>query len=185
LTLPKLISLHDKVQQHFYYLLVIISLNLKTVKGDAHLMNLKKVLIPVLSLSILTAVTPTSVFAFETSTNTQPITINQVDQQVEPQGVKSYLVKKAVKVIAYALRKGGDVLEYIVKWLDKDAAKALSKYSDKIANELDYIATIPDLAVNIVKEKIYYFMINELGLSGGIALQIADAIATAINWLVL
>lgn len=103
---------------------------------------------------------------------------------VEPAGAKSALVKAACKTLAAAFRYGGDALEYVLKWVDDDAAEAVAKYSDEIADQLDYISTISDLTVNMVKEYMYNFLVNNLGLSGGIAYQIADAIATTINWLI-
>ena len=102
-----------------------------------------------------------------------------------PQGVRSYLTKKAVQLIAAAFRHGGDVLAYVVKWLDDDAAKAVAKNSGRIADALNDIAKIPGLTTNIVREKLYYFLKESLSLSGGVSLQIADAVAATIDWLLL
>ena len=99
-------------------------------------------------------------------------------------GVKSFLVKKAVRAIASALRHGGDLVRHIVRHLDDDAARALQRYSRDIADGLDEIANIPDLATRMVREKIYHLMVNELAIDSGTALMIADAIDAAL-WVLL
>lgn len=60
-----------------------------------------------------------------------------------PQGFKSYLTKKAVELIAAAFRHGGDVLAFVMKWVDGAAAKAVTKNGGRIADALDDIANIP------------------------------------------
>lgn len=141
--------------------------------------------LPSISIATLTPAAANHAAPAGLTTESNPDNIDAIPQQAEPRGVKSYLVKKAVELIAASLRKGGDVLKYLLKWLDDDAAKAVSKYGDKIADALDEIANIPGLTVNIVKEKLVYVLTKSCGLSGGTALQIADAVATTINWLLL
>ncbi|MCF6095361.1 hypothetical protein L1765_15500 [Microaerobacter geothermalis] len=114
-----------------------------------------------------------------TSDTTQPL--NNI---VQPQGIKSTIVNIAVNTVASALRYGGPALEYIVGFLDKKAAASLSKNANKIADKLDYIAEIPDLTSNMVKTYVYNFLRNDLKISGGTALQIADAIKAVIDWLI-
>jgi len=114
----------------------------------------------------------------------QLVTVSQPGS-VEEDGLRSYLVKQALGLIADSIRYGGDALAYILRYIDDDAASALTRYADEIADELDYIATIPDVVESVVKEKLYYFLVNELGLSGGTALQIADAVVGAIGFLLL
>ena len=110
---------------------------------------------------------------------------SSVPHQAQPHGVKSFLVKKAVQLIALSFCKGGDVLVYILQWLDDDAATAVSVYGVQIGAALDDIASIPGLTVKIVREKLLYFLMRSAGLSGGVALQIADAVAATIDWLIL
>lgn len=84
-----------------------------------------------------------------------------------------------------AVRKADDIFYDIIKRMDSVAANSFRAHASKIASQLDYIATIPDLTANIVKTKVYNFYINSLGLSGGTAIQIADAIKWAVDFLVL
>lgn len=143
-------------------------------------------LLALISTSLpLAAVEASQVPPGQTSEISTPMSQKSLDSgEVQPEGAKSYLVKQAVKVIASAIRYGGDALEYIVKYIDDDAARALNRYSDQIADKLDYIATIPDLTANIVKDYIFNFMVNNLKIQPGLAMQIADAIKAAINWLI-
>jgi len=99
-------------------------------------------------------------------------------------GIKSFFVKKAVKLLATAIRHGGDIVKEIIRHVDKKAAKAFDKHADEIADELDRIARLPDLTTRIVKEKVYWFCRHELKLSGGTSLQIADGIKRALDILV-
>lgn len=103
----------------------------------------------------------------------------------DPSGAKGELVKQATKLLATAIRRGGHEAAKILKYLDKDAAKAFKKHSGTIARHLDRIAKIPDLTTRIVKEKLYNGLRNGVGLNGGTALQIADAVKAVIDWLVL
>jgi hypothetical protein len=122
-------------------------------------------------------------------TLTQPVTtaptVDSDEDDLDGQGVKGYLVRLAVEAIAAAVRYGGPVLTYIVGKLDKPAAQALSRYSGYIAGKLDYIATIPDLTANMVRTYIFNFLAYDLHIGYGNAQSIADAIKSAINWLVL
>lgn len=102
---------------------------------------------------------------------------------VKPEGIRGWLVKQATRLLAIAIREGGEEVGWILKYVDADTAKAFYKYSEQIASQLDVIAGIPDLTVSIVKEKIFYFCLNTLKLNGGISLQIADGIARALNLL--
>ena len=71
---------------------------------------------------------------------------------LEPQGAKGEVVKRATKLLAKAIRHGGDEAAKVVRYLDKDAAKAFKKYAKSIADDLDRIAKIPDVTTRIVKE---------------------------------
>ncbi len=107
-----------------------------------------------------------------------------VGNQIESKGVKGWIVKKAIRVVASAIRYGGRILDYILQFLDRGAKNALSKYANKIADKLDRISTIPDITANMAKDYIYYFMTNDLKIPGKYALQIADAIKAAINFVI-
>lgn len=96
-------------------------------------------------------------------------------------GWKSYLMKLATRALAAALRHGGDEVKHIVKYVDRDAAKLVDRYSDEIADALDDIAKIPGLTSNIVKKKLYTFLVNQLGMQPKLALQIADGVKRALE----
>jgi len=102
----------------------------------------------------------------------------------EEHGVKSWMVKKAVRLLADAIRHGGKAVHHVVKFLDDKAARVFHEHSGRIANGLDDIAKIPDIAVHVVKEKIIYFMINELSIRYGTAQVIGEAIEGAL-WIVM
>lgn len=79
--------------------------------------------------SVSAASNNTPIVQKETSTTTSstitPTTQNaQITQQeAQPYGIKGFLVKQAIKIIKVAIDKGGDVLNYILKWFDEDTAK--------------------------------------------------------------
>ncbi len=101
-----------------------------------------------------------------------------------PGGIKGKIVSEATRFLAKTIRHGGKYVSKILRFLDDDAAKAFSRYSKRIAKELDSIARIPDLTTRIVKEKLYYFLKDTVGVSGGTALEIADAIKAALDFII-
>ena len=107
-----------------------------------------------------------------------------VQQNAVQMGIKSKIVTKLVKLLASLIRKGSDKVHHIIKYLDDAAADTFRRYSGRIADGLDEIAKIPDLTTRIVREKIYHYMVNELRIASGTALQIADAIE-AVFWVLL
>lgn len=97
------------------------------------------------------------------------------NQQVQPAGIKGWLVSQALRGLAGGLRTSAD--EFIRlggTWLDDGARAALRQHSGRIADVLDDIAKTPDLATHAAKEKAY----NELSkfLDPGTAQVIADAL---------
>lgn len=106
-------------------------------------------------------------------------------QLARASGAKSYLVKLATKLVAASFRHGGDVFNAALKHVDRRAARNARRYSDEVADELDRIAKIPDLTSNMVKRSLFRFLRDDLGLSGGTSLQIADGVKRTIDILVL
>ncbi|MED3603426.1 hypothetical protein P4472_16470 [Bacillus subtilis] len=98
------------------------------------------------------------------------------------QGIKGKIVSAAVRALAQGIRSGSWVVSKIIGWLDEGAAKAFRKHADDIADELDYIAKIPDLAVDTVRKKLYNYLVNDLEL--GDALVIAEAVE-GVLWILL
>lgn len=121
---------------------------------------------------------------------TIPITQkSQITQQdVHSYGIKGFLVKQAIKIIKIATDKGGDVLNYILKWLDKDTAKYFENNKDKVVKSLDdlenWVDDASDLAQITIKNKLNSLLMVA-GVPGTYSLPIADAIARTITWLVL
>lgn len=99
-------------------------------------------------------------------------------------GVKGKIVSAAVKALAKTIKHGGKYVSKILRYLDDEAATAFDKYSKEIAKELNQIAKIPDLTTVVVKEKLLYFLTGTVGLGGGTALQIADAVKAVLDWIV-
>ncbi|WP_316274774.1 hypothetical protein [Bacillus halotolerans] len=100
------------------------------------------------------------------------------------QGIKGKIVSAAVRALAQGIRSGSWVVSKIIGWLDEGAAKAFRKHADDIADELDYIAKIPDLAVDTVRKKLYNYLVNDLELDSGDALVIAEAVE-GVLWILL
>ncbi|SDC06558.1 hypothetical protein [Shouchella lonarensis] len=125
---------------------------------------------------------PSSTFTM--STNFEQLKNGHSVDRVEQQGVKGWIAKQAIQLLASAIRNGGKEVSKLVGYLDKGAAKAFNKNSGKIANELDKIAKIPDVTANMVKDKLYTFLTKQLKMKGGDAMQIADAVKAVVNWLI-
>lgn len=100
-------------------------------------------------------------------------------------GLKSFFVKLAVKTLAAAFRHGGDEVALVLKYLDKPAANAAKRYSHEIGDKLGDIAKVPGVSSSIVKKQLYNFLANDLGLSHGTALAIADGVKRAVDIIVL
>lgn len=77
------------------------------------------------------------------------------DDRVE-MGVKSAAVKKAVRILAEAIRTGSGIVHRFIGFLDDEAARVFRNYSGRIADELDVIAKISDITVKVVKAKSIY-----------------------------
>lgn len=100
-------------------------------------------------------------------------------QSFETRGPKSFAIKSALRGISYMLRSGGkEFINKASKFLDKNAAKAVKQNTDFIANVIDDVAEIPDLAVHVVKEKLFYAL-KPLGY--GNAMVISDAVAALVS----
>lgn len=99
----------------------------------------------------------------------------------DPRGVKSWLLREALEYMAAAIRSGNFIIQKIIGYLDKKAAKAFREYADDIADGLDDIAKIPDLTMNIVREKLRYFLTDQLKINHGTAEVIVGAVETVLG----
>lgn len=93
-----------------------------------------------------------------------------------PKGVKSWLIKQALELVATGIRKGGRVVQELISYMDASAARAFRKHSGAIADALDDIAQIPALSRRVVKDKLRYFLTNTLQLDHGTAQVIVTAV---------
>lgn len=144
--------------------------------------------------SVSAASNNTPIVQKETSTTTSstitPTTQNaQITQQeAQPYGIKGFLVKQAIKIIKVAIGKGGDVLNYILKWFDEDTAKYFKNNKNKVVKALDdlenWVDDASDLAQSTIKTKLNSLLMAA-GVPGTYSLPIADAIARTITWLIL
>lgn len=116
------------------------------------------------------------------STGTEQIQSGR-DTQPEPHGFKSWLIKKALQYMAAAIRAGNYIVREIISHLDKKAARAFSEHADDIADGLDKIAKIPDLSVSIVREKLRYYLINDIKMNHGTAEVIVAAVEIVLDTL--
>lgn len=99
-------------------------------------------------------------------------------------GVKSWAVKKATRALAKGIRAGGRFFHQLIGELDAKAATFFRKHSNRIADELESIATIPDLTLIIVTEKISYFMTNVLKANPGTA-KVIEKTLEGLLWFLL
>lgn len=74
-----------------------------------------------------------------------------------------------------------DIFQALLDELDASAKKAFLKNSNKIANQLDYIASIPDVTIHVFREKLYYFLNGVLKVPGGSTKVIVEGIITVLN----
>ncbi len=109
-----------------------------------------------------------------------------VDQQ-NVQGIKSKAIKHAVKAMANLIRKGnGSKFYEVCGRLSADAAalQAFRRHSGRIADLLDDIASIPDLALNMVREQMFSMLTSPRGpikMGGGPAKVITEIIVGALD----
>lgn len=94
-------------------------------------------------------------------------------------GGGSLILKNTLRAIAIVIRKMAPEVTKITKKLDGPALKAFNRFAPKIADELEYIAEIPELIPKVVGEKIWYLLV-ELKVNPGSAKVIAEAIMAAI-----
>lgn len=105
---------------------------------------------------------------------------NDSNLEIETRGVKSWIAKTALKSISGMIRSGGkQFIDLAGDLLDKETKTAIKNNSGTIADAIDDVAELPDLATHIVKEKLFYALSGPLG--GGVANVIADAVAFVMN----
>lgn len=117
------------------------------------------------------------------STWPEEATSNSSNRSVEPRGPRSWFIKKALGIISGMIRHGGDgFIRLAGHFLDNEAKKAIRNNSGLIADAIDTVAGLPDLAGHVVREKLMYALSDPLG--PGTASVIASAVEGAI-WLLL
>ncbi|WP_284251640.1 hypothetical protein [Litorihabitans aurantiacus] len=103
--------------------------------------------------------------------------------EVQPLGVKSWVVKQALRGVAGLVRGGADAFVRVADdWLDDGARAALKNNSSEVADVIEDVANLPDLATHQVRSAVYNGLKDSLG--HGTANVIANAVEGAL-WLVL
>ncbi|PVE19867.1 hypothetical protein DDA93_00395 [Arthrobacter sp. Bz4] len=97
--------------------------------------------------------------------------------------MKSWLVKQALRGVAGTVRGGSNTFINLAgNWLDSGAKSALRKNSGRIADVIDDVADLPDLATHAVRGHVYN------GLKGFLGHGTANVIANAVEgvmWILL
>ena len=107
----------------------------------------------------------------------------QVGDNAQPFGIKSFAFKKALKAVGWMIRKSPNAFIDLTKgFLDDAAETAIRRSSGQIADAIDDVAGLPDLAGHVVREKLFYALEGSLG--GGTAKVIADSVEWAM-WALL
>jgi hypothetical protein len=98
-------------------------------------------------------------------------------------GAKGIVLKETVKRVARKLRSSEmeKVAQVIESFRGKESANVLRKYSGKIANKLDYIATWEDCTGEIVQNQITE-LLKGLGIRSNIAFDVGYVLKLIIDW---
>ena len=112
--------------------------------------------------------------------------IGEIAVPSAPRGIKPAAVVRAVKVVAKGIRTGGAPLGALVVRLskDKDAVAPLLKHATKIADALDNLAKIPDLAMDMIRMQLFSQLSASQGafkIKPSVAMLIADEIVAVIS----
>lgn len=122
------------------------------------------------------------------ATNDPALSENSGEDVITIQGFKGDAVKLALSLIKTAIHWGGDVLSFIVRWLDPDAADYLKHNKDRVTGAIDkledYIDEAEYITQTTIKEKLFSFL-DAADVPEHYALQIADAIARTVTWLLM
>jgi hypothetical protein len=105
---------------------------------------------------------------------------NPDGRRVEPRGLKSTLVKLALKAIAKAIRGGANgFVNLASKFLDDAAEKAIRNNAGKIADVIEDVADLPGVLAHTAKDKIRQGLEPLVG--GGTANVIANAVVGVLE----
>ncbi|MCG7406086.1 hypothetical protein MH117_01555 [Paenibacillus sp. ACRRX] len=111
-----------------------------------------------------------------------------VQGSVEAAGKLGFLVRGALVVIKNAVKYGGEALSHVVKWLDADTAKYLSKNTNKISDGIDKaigkISELGDYATATIRT-ILLDGLRAAGVPDKYGVAIAEAIAATVDLLLL
>ncbi|WIK81882.1 hypothetical protein [Micrococcus lylae] len=103
--------------------------------------------------------------------------------QAETQGLKSEMVKVALRGVAGAMRGGGQKFVTMADgFLDKRAADVIRRDSVRIADAIDDVANIPDVATHQVRSEVYKRL--SAIMDDGTANVIANAVE-GVLWVLL
>lgn len=108
--------------------------------------------------------------------------VQEVAARSSPEGIKSAAVVKALKLVAKGIRKGNKYFVKAFELLDSRAKGPFLKHAAQIADVLEDIAIIPDVAYAILGAKLFSILTKApFDLPGGTANTIVQALIGAIN----
>lgn len=100
-------------------------------------------------------------------------------------GFKSWLVKQALEQVAGFVRGGGRIfVDLADDFLDDSARAAIRRNSVEIADTIEDVAQIPDVATHMVRREVYTRLVRDVGLDPGTAQVIASGVE-GVLWFVL
>lgn len=162
---------------------------------------LKKSLVSLLAFTLLVSVfLPSASFAApKTKKSEEPVVTEEyiqddtaatdigIDDEVEAAGKTGWIIKGGMQIAELAVRYGGSGLSKIVKWLDADQARYLSRNSDRIADGIDdaqrKISDLEDYSQSRLSGIIQQSLKN-VGVSKTYYVPIGDAIAAGVMLLI-
>ena len=107
---------------------------------------------------------------------------------IQPAGFKGWAIQIGIDALKIAVKQGGSILSYALKFLDKDAAKYVKSNSSKMTKALDKLDNWIDEAEGVtqstIKSRLNTYLKNA-GVPSKYSLQIAAAFARAITWFIM
>lgn len=95
---------------------------------------------------------------------------------IQPMGWKKYFTEAALKAASWSLRHGGEAIDKVASNLTKSEAKIFKEHADTIADTLDYLVSIGDLAEQSVQDKVASALMG-VGVKSSVARTIANMVS--------
>ncbi|MGE5417937.1 MAG: hypothetical protein ACM3UZ_14460 [Acidobacteriota bacterium] len=94
-------------------------------------------------------------------------------------------VNQAVKIEAERIKYGGKELAYLLGLVDPATAAKIKAASDAMYQALMQLSGMPGLTLDILKDKVFHFLADVVGISPVKALIIADAIKIKVRLIMI